>query len=95
MKVRMLTNTNYRGFRKVNDEFDVPEEVAVRWINKNIAVEVEELMEVGTSFDKMSVKQLYKMCIEQGLDVQPKKSKEYYIDELSALSDDEVEKIEE
>ena len=94
MKVKMLVNTNYKGFRQIDEEIEVPEEVAIRWINKNIAVEVEELMEVGTSFDKMSVKQLYKMCIEQGLDVKQKQSKEYYIDELSSLSYD-VEEVEE
>ena len=97
MKVKMLVNTNYKGFRQIDEEIEVPKEVAIRWVTKGIAayveeVEEEEIMEIGTTFENMSVKQLYKICIKQGLDVEPKRSKEYYIDELNSLSDDvEVE----
>lgn len=36
----------------------------------------------GTSYEGMSAKDLYALCKEKGLDVEAKKSKEYYIEKL-------------
>ena len=42
-------------------------------------------------YDEMSVKELYKLCKDKGLDVPAKKSKDYYIEELNSMVDDDDE----
>lgn len=79
MKIRMLTNTNYNGFKRVDEIHDVPEVIAQRWLFNGIAesAEPEEII-----LEYMSSKELYKYCVEQGLEVEPKKSKDYYLEVL-------------
>lgn len=89
MKVKMLVNTNYKGFRQIDEEVNVPKEVGLRWIKKGIAAYVDEVEEEDTDdeldFTKMSTKQLYKYCVEQGLEVEPKKNKEYYLEAIQSI----------
>lgn len=80
IKIRMLTNTNYFGFKKVGDEFDVPEEIAQRWVKNGLA-ELSETVKINP--EDLSAKELYKYCVEQGLEVEPKKGKEYYLEILA------------
>lgn len=89
MKVRMLADTNYQGFKAVGKEYDVPEIIAQRWVNNGIAEIAEKVV---ININDLSSKELYKLCVEQGLEVEPKKSKEYYLELLEAEKE-EVEEI--
>ena len=52
--------------------------------------EVEEDDEDGgKGYEDMSPKELYNLCIEEGIDAKPKKSKEYYIELLEAHDEEE------
>lgn len=93
-KVKLLVNTAYQGPRKEGDVINVPDDFAHRWIKNKIAEpvvedevdvepEVEEIPEAEVSYEDMNAKQLYALCKEKGLDVEAKKSKEYYIEKLS------------
>lgn len=61
--------------------------------------EVEEVEEVNESKDEeafdpyegMTAMDLYNKCIEEGLDVEKKKSKKYYINELNKVNEDPEE----
>ena len=88
-KVKLLVNTAYQGPRKEGDVVSVPDDFAHRWVKNGIAeytseqVEEEPVKEEGTDYSTMSAKELYALCKEKGLDVEAKKSKEYYIEKLT------------
>lgn len=87
MKVKMLMNTNFQGFRKIGDIVEVDGTTMERWVQRGIAetaaviVEAEAKEEVA--IENMSAKKLYKLCVEKDLDVVAKESKEYYIQKLN------------
>ena len=43
----------------------------------------------GNDYDEMSVQELYKLCKERDIDVEPRKDKDYYIDRLNDSKDDD------
>ena len=45
--------------------------------------EVERDLPETTALDSMNAKELYKLCCEKGLEVEPKRSKEYYLELLT------------
>ena len=92
-KVKMLVSTAYQGPRKEGEVISVPDDFAARWVKNKIAAYVEEVAEVeseqksveGESVDELeskNAKELYALCKEQGIEVEAKKSKEYYIEQL-------------
>ena len=92
MKIKLLVNTAYNGPKKKGDEFEVPEAIANRWVKNKIAEVVEEELPVGdpevepveeVDYTSMNAKELYLVCKEKGLDVEAKKSKEYYLEKLA------------
>lgn len=92
MKVKLLVNTAYNGPKKKGDEFDVPEAIANRWVKNKIAEVIEEDVPVGdpvvepdedVDYASMNAKELYLVCKEKGLEVEAKKSKEYYLEMLA------------
>lgn len=92
MKVKLLVNTAYNGPKKKGDEFDVPEVIANRWVKNKIAEVIEEDDPVGdpvvepdedVDYASMNAKELYLVCKEKGLEVEAKKSKEYYLEMLA------------
>lgn len=97
MKVKMLKDTNYKGFKPAGSEPEVDNQVALRWINKGIAepigpivVEDDKKEHGGNAGDGkyagMKAKELYEACKERGIDAEPKKPIAYYI-ELLELDD--------
>ena len=92
-KVKMLVSTAYQGPRKEGEVISVPDDFAARWVKNKIAAYVEEVAEVeseqksveGEVVDELeskNAKELYALCKEQGIEVEAKKSKEYYIEQL-------------
>lgn len=88
MNVKMLVDTNYFGLKRINEEYEVPEDVARRW-EKNGIAEIIQVVKINP--EDLSAKELYKYCVEQGLEVEPKKQKEYYLEAL--LQDKEEDEI--
>ncbi len=93
MKVRMLKDTNYMGFKPVGSEPEVDNSIGLRWINKGIAepiVAEERKKDIGgdagddspSKYAGMSAKELYAVCKERELDVEARRSKDYYIHAL-------------
>lgn len=88
IKVKMLVNTAYQGPRKEGDIIPVPEDFARRWVKNGIAEfagaqEVEQAeVEEAVDYSSMTAKELYELCKSQGIEVEAKKSKEYYIEKL-------------
>lgn len=92
--VKLLVNTAYQGPRKEGDIISVPDDFAARWCKNGIAELVEEVVEEvaeGTEeaeevvdYSKMNAKELYAACKEKGIEVEAKKSKEYYIEKLTS-----------
>lgn len=81
MLVKMKVQTNFQGNKlKVGDEFDAKDAVAQRWAKCGIA----EIIDAGESKDPkdMSAKELYKLCIEKGLEVAEKQPKPVYLKAL-------------
>ena len=98
VKVKLLVSTAYQGPRREGDVIAVPEDFAKRWVKNGIAeyatgkdavqekepvVKEEKEPETGDNYEGMSAKELFTLCKEKGLDVEAKKSKEYYIEQLS------------
>lgn len=92
--VEMLVDTAYQGPRKMGDVISVPEDFANRWVKNGIAkrtsakpeaqakAPVEEPAQVD-EYAELTAKDLFNMCKEKGIDVEAKKSKEYYIEKLN------------
>ncbi len=93
MKVTMLKTTNFSGSKEAGKQYEVPDHIAVRWSNRNIASIVEEEKNIITEdkeeipsvdgYANIKAKTLYKMCLERGLNVNPKQSREVYIQALT------------
>lgn len=83
MFVEMLVQTTYRDkAMKPGDQLDVDATVAKRWQSKRIATLVVEEGtpdDGGDKYAKYSAKDLYKLCKDQNIKVEPKQDKEYYI----------------
>lgn len=98
-KVRILVQTRYDGPKFPGDEVEVDNATAKRWCNNGIAeiIEVvedetpEEIVgqdntnteETPTSYDELTAKQLYELCVEKGIEVEPKQAKQVYIELLT------------
>lgn len=81
--IKMLTSTTYQGVKRKGMEYEVPKEVAIRWSDNGIAEVLSEFDEDGEDdYTNMTVKELYSLAKEQGLEVEPKKPKKYYIRKL-------------
>jgi len=70
------------------------EDAIVKMIGKAFSPDVEVPLdddedETTTNYEDMSARELYKLCKEKGLDPQTKKSKEYYIELLEEMDEDE------
>lgn len=113
-EVKFLTDTAYRGPRKVGETISVPDDFAKRWAKNGIAEIIdangatvplpetdekepvnvpgeghvddgsEENENKDEDYSKMNAKELFTLCKERGLEVEPKKSKEYYIEKLTS-----------
>lgn len=79
--IKMLTSTTYQGVKKEGMEYEVPKEVAIRWSDNGIA-EILTDYEEEDEYTDMTTKELYALAKEQGLEVEPKKNKKYYIRKL-------------
>ena len=91
MKVKLKTNTCFSGRTlKIGETIEIKDEIAARWFKIGIAEIIEEKpVEVETEngevdITKLSAKKLYQLCIEEGLEVEKQKPKQYYIDQLKA-----------
>lgn len=98
-KVKLLINTAYKGPRKEGEVISVPDDFANRWAKNGIAEIVgdvqneeapkkeEEPVEPTADtvdYNNMNAKELFALCKEKGLEVEAKKSKEYYIEQLNS-----------
>lgn len=93
-KVKFLTDTAYRGPRKAGETISVPDDFAKRWAKNGIAKIIIDANGVTSplpktpkteeGYSKMNAKELFTLCKERGLVVEPKKSKEYYIEKLTS-----------
>lgn len=94
MKVKLLVDTAYNGPKRKGTVLEVPEHVASRWAKNKIAEVIEgpqeapevieeEAVEEAVDYSKMNAKELYLVCKEKGLEVEAKKSKEYYLEKLA------------
>jgi hypothetical protein len=92
VKVLMNTHTNYNGFKKAGESYDVDDEVAKRWKEKGIASYV---VEEDVDYHKFDARKLYALCKEMGLEVEPKQKKEVYIEALEAAAADEADEADE
>ena len=86
MRVIMKQQTFYDGPRKPGDIVTVPESTAQRWIANGIA-EPEMTISEPTIEEvvEKTAKELYQECIDAGLEVEPKKSKAYYLEALKSM----------
>lgn len=96
-KVKFLLDTAYQGPRKEGDILNVPDDFAKRWAKNGIAeiigegevpAPVEDTVEEtpaeeAIDYSSMSAKDLYAACKEKGIEVEAKKSKDYYIEQLT------------
>jgi hypothetical protein len=57
--------------------------------------DVDEDFEDENEYEEMSVKELYKLCLEKGIKAKPKKNKEYYIELLEEYDESEEEEDDE
>ena len=81
MLVKMTTSTLYGKPLIAGDEVNVPEAVAKRWEKAKIAIIIEQPKEEKT-VEEMTAKELFELCVEKGFEVEPKKSKAYYLEFL-------------
>lgn len=84
MLVKMKVQTNFQGIKlKAGDEFDAKDAVAQRWAKRGIA----DIIESGKEKDPkdMSAKELYKLCVEKGIEVAEKQSKAVYLEALGIV----------
>jgi hypothetical protein len=104
MLVKFLVNTAYKGERKVGDTIDVDSATAQRWLRNKIAESAElEVAEVPqeapeSALSSLTAKQLYKMCMDKGIETKPKLAKDVYIallveapEEASEATDDDAD----
>lgn len=93
MKVRMLKDTNYMGFKPVGSEPEVDNSIGLRWINKGIAepiVAEEGKKDNGgdagddspSKYAGMKAKELYEACKKRGINAEPKRPVAYYVELL-------------
>ena len=82
MIIKLIQQTRYNGIPVYpEDTFEVNESTGERWVKNGIAVVVEEEnKEVDPA--TLNAKQLYKLCIEKGLEVAEKQPKEVYLEAL-------------
>lgn len=93
MKVKMNCTTRYNGSVVLLDSIiEVDEAVAKRWQDRKIADIYEG--EDESPYAGMSAKKLYDVCVEQGLEVEKKKSAKYYI-EILETTEAEAEVLDE
>lgn len=89
MKAKFLVQTRYKGSaRKVGDFIVINDHVeAVRLVDAGIICFIEkdgsEETTHNKTYENMKAKDLYNLCVEKGLDVEPKQPKEVYIAALS------------
>lgn len=99
-RVKFLVGTAYKGPRKEGEVISVPDDFANRWVKNGIAMligeepSVEKVVDTETpseitetniaDYENMSPKDLYALCKDKGIDVEAKKSKEYYIEKLNS-----------
>ena len=77
MKVKMLVQTRFQGIAlRAGQEYDVKDDVANRWVKNRIAVLSEKEPK------DMTAKELYKLCLEKGIEVAEKQSKATYLEAL-------------
>lgn len=97
MKVRMLKDTNYKGYKPIGSELEVDNSIGLRWISKGIAEPIGPIVTKEGKKDNggnagdgkysgMKAKELYEACKERGIDAEPKKPVAYYV-ELLELDD--------
>lgn len=73
----------YANGQEVNEP-EATEEPEVVDVQETVEDEVvAEAVEGSTDYESMNAKELYALCKEKGIDVEPKKSKEYYLEKLS------------
>lgn len=81
MLVKMKVQTTFQGEKLVPDvEIDVNDVVANRWAKNGIATIIGKGEEKDPK--EMTAKQLYKLCLEKGIEVPEKQSKEVYLEAL-------------
>ena len=93
MKVQFLVNTAYKGPRVEGEIIDVPKAFAERWAKNKIAKILEEENDDKkpepepetevVSYEAMTAKELYELCVEKGIEVEVKQPKKYYIEKLA------------
>lgn len=84
MIVEMLKNTNYYGIKEQGKSYgDIPSDIALRWAQRGIAKIVVEASEPETEdveefvgqdavvdYSGYTVKQLFEMCKEKGIELE-------------------------
>lgn len=88
--VKFLVDTAYQGPRRAGEILAVPDDFANRWAKNGIAeiiekpeADAEPIEAVVEDYSKMNAKELYLVCKEKGIEAEPKKSKEYYLEKLA------------
>jgi hypothetical protein len=94
----MLVDTAYMGSRRAGDIIEVPDDFAFRWTKNRIAEYViekstedkeeetgapEGFLDESETLEKMTSKELYGLCIERAIEVEPKMPKAHYIELLT------------
>ena len=81
MKVKMNVQTKFMGEKLLpGDEIEVNDAVAARWSKNRIATIIDEGGEKDPK--DMSAKELFKLCVEKGLEVAEKQPKAVYLKAL-------------
>lgn len=88
MLVRIKVQTNFQKEKLfVGDEHEVSDAVAQRWAKCGIAEIIAE--EKVKSPKEMTAKELYKLCIDKGIEVAEKQPKAVYLEALGLKEDAE------
>lgn len=81
MLVKMKVQTTFQGEKlMVDSEVEVNEVVATRWAKNGIATIIDEKKEKEPK--DMSAKELYKLCVDKGIEVAEKQPKAVYLEAL-------------
>lgn len=85
MKVKMLVQTRLAGkVLHAGDEIEVNDKIASRWERARISVIIEKKEKKPAD---MTAKELYKLCIDKGIEVAEKQPKEVYLEALGVVTE--------
>lgn len=103
MKIKLLVSTRFKGPKKVGDIIDVSIKTGMRLADNGIGEIVDEagdtdedvVEDSSDPYANMKPKQLYELCVKQGLEVEAKQTPEYYKEKLRSIVVEEKPEVNE